>query len=587
MKRFLFPFVGFCMSLVLAACAGGASHDVRPTTPAMERFFGDVRAAYSGDSALETVALMEGTFRLPGNAGFDSSIYRVVDILKSSGYVDEAEAAPGAPLTYRIQRRTMNRPTWEPVTGTLEIVGSEDGSLLDLQTNLNMIAIYSYSTPPDGVEAELVYVGNGTPEQYDSIDVRGKIVLGETHVRRLFSEAVQNRGALGVLSFSMPPYSQPDVNQNSILFSSIRLDSVSQSWGLRLSYAALNRLKSSVDAGPTRVRVKLETRIYEAEELELIADVHGGALPDERFVLSAHVQEPGANDNASGVAVQAEIARVIGNLVREGKYQPARTISMLWGDEISSTYRYIADDPERAAGIRWGVSLDMVGEDTEKTGGVFRIEKMPDPSAIWTRGEEEHTEWWREGMRRPSVDDLTPHYLNDFFMGRCLDQAAVTDWVVGSNPYEGGSDHVPFLRANIPGLLLWHFTDMFYHTDGDRIDKVSPLTMTNVGVSTAVAAMTLTAADGEIARFMISELESATLKRLESEFELSSSAINAGEDREEQILIVQTWLDWYVAALDTAHDIEAGGASQETLDTIAAAKARVISAGEEYLAVLQ
>ena len=29
----------------------------------------------------------------------------------------------------------------------------------------------------------------------------------------------------------------------------------------------------------------------------------------------------------------------------------------------------------------------------EKTGGTFLIEKMPDPSAIWTRGNDKHTEW--------------------------------------------------------------------------------------------------------------------------------------------------------------------------------------------------
>ena len=99
-----------------------------------------------------------------------------------------------------------------------------------------------------------------------------------------------------------------------------------------------------------------------------------------------------------------------------------------------------------------------------------------------------------------SVEDLTPHYLNDFVLGRCLDQAALTGWVVSSNPYEGGSDHVPFLRSGIPGLLLWHFTDAFYHTDGDGIDKVSAETMANVGISTTVTAMTLTSANGETAR---------------------------------------------------------------------------------------
>lgn len=551
--------------------------------PTIDRYFQEVRASYSGDRALEIVAFMEGKFRVPGNSGFDASIARVVEVLDAAGYVDEEEADPEAPLTYRVERRPMEAPTWEPVDGALDLLGTEGEPLLRLSTNLNMIAINSHSTPPGGTEAELVYVGNGSPEEFGNTDLRGKIVFGETSVRRLFAEAVQKRGALGVLSYSMPAYTQPERNPTSIQFSSIPFDPDRESWGIRLSFAVRERLREAMEAGPVRVRVRLQTRIYESEELTLVADVHGRTHPQERFVLSAHVQEPGANDNATGVAAQAEIARVLAALVHDGSFVPARTISMVWGDEITSTRRYVEDDPARSSGILWGVSLDMVGEDTDKTGGTFLIEKMPDPSAIWTRGEEKHTEWWGERRNQLSVDDLTPHYFNDFILGRCLDQAAVTNWVVRTNPFEGGSDHVPFLRAGIPGLLLWHFTDMFYHTDSDRLDKVSPESMANVGVSTTVSAMALASADGEMARFVIREVEAAALGRLATEYELSRAAIAGGEEREEQVLILQTWLDWYQDALRTTHDIEVGGSSPETLAAIDAALTRVREAGEEFL----
>ena len=98
--------------------------------------------------------------------------------------------------------------------------------------------------------------------------------------------------------------------------------------------------------------------------------------------------------------------------------------------------------------------------------------------------------------------------------------------------------------------------------------------------------MTLAAADGETARFIVREVEAAALARLDAEFELSHAAIAAGADRAEQIMILQAWLDWYQDALQTAHDIEVGGASSETLATIEAAVARVTEAGEEYLGVL-
>jgi hypothetical protein len=586
MNRFTVAVFLAVQSFGLAVCAGQESPSQRPTDATIEDYFDEVRALYSGDRALQILAFMDGRFRLPGNSGFDASISRVEEVLAAAGYVDERNAGPRAPLTYRVEHRAMDGPTWEPVKGTLELLGPDGGILLDLPTNLNMIAINSYSTPPEGAEAELVYVGDGWPERFEGIDVRGKIVFGETSVRRLFHEAVQNRGALGVLSYSMPAYTRPEQNRNSIQFSGIALDADRRSWGLRISYAVRERLKQALEVGPARVRVALETRIFDADELTLVADVRGSTHPDERFVLSAHVQEPGANDNASGVVAQAEIARVLAALVSNGDFVPARTISMVWGDEISSTRRYIEDDPARAAGIRWGLSLDMVGEDTDETGGSFLIEKMPDPSAIWTRGKDEHTEWWGEGRRGPSVDDLTPHYLNDFVLGRCLDQAAVTDWVVGTNPYEGGSDHVPFLRAGIPGLLLWHFTDQFYHTDGDRIDKVSARSLANVGVSTAVSAMALTTANGEMARFVVGEVEAAALARLAAEFELSRAAIATGEDTAGQTLILRTWMDWYRDALQATNDIEVGGSSPETLAAIDAAIAAVTEAGQDYLDTL-
>ena len=210
------------------------------------------------------------------------------------------------------------------------------------------------------------------------------------------------------------------------------------------------------------------------------------------------MQESGANDNATGVAALTEVARLFGEGHRTGSFVPHRTISMIWGDEISSTRRYLEDDPAGPQGSVWGLSLDMVGEDTEKTGGTFLIEKMPDPSAVWTRGDDQHTEW---GGRPMTVEQMTPHYFNDFVLNRCLDQAEDSGWVVKTNPYEGGSDHVPFLRADIPGLLFWHFTDQFYHTDGDRLEMVSAETLENASVCAAVSAMALTTADSEMVSF--------------------------------------------------------------------------------------
>ena len=83
-------------------------------------------------------------------------------------------------------------------------------------------------------------------------------------------------------------------------------------------------------------------------------------------------------------------------------------------------------------------------------------------------------------------------FLNDLHLAVALRRARDTGWVVRTNPYEGGSDHTSFTKAGVPALLNWHFTDRYYHTNLDTIDKVSAVTMGHVATvvaTTAVAAL--------------------------------------------------------------------------------------------------
>ncbi|HCL04585.1 MAG TPA: peptidase M28, partial [Chitinophagaceae bacterium] len=349
-----------------------------------------------------------------------------------------------------------------------------------------------------------------------------------------------------------------------------------------LSTQARHRLKAALAKGPVRLRVKVQAKSYLAEDLTIVADINGSEKPDERFVFSAHVQEPGANDNASGVGTLAEMASVAAQLYKNKTVLPQRSISFLWGDEISSTRRYIVEDSVRAKGIKWGMSLDMVGEDTKKTGGTFLIEKMPDPSAVWTRGEEKHTEW---GGRPLPESAIVPHYFNDFMLSRCLDQAATNGWVVKTNPFEGGSDHTPFLNAKIPGLLLWHFTDVFYHTDADRIDKVSAWEMKNVGVSALAAAYTLTANNEKLVHYLIDEYKQSALKRLDIEAALSKTALANGGNKETEIHILEVWAKFYVDALGKMEEIAC--TNMETAQAVSNAQKTVSNKLKEILNYLK
>jgi hypothetical protein len=49
--------------------------------------------------------------------------------------------------------------------------------------------------------------------------------------------------------------------------------------------------------------------------------------------------------------------------------------------------------------------------------------------------------------------------------------------------------------TGVPSLFNWHFTDRYYHTNQDRLDKVSAAEMKNVGVAVATSAWLLASAD--------------------------------------------------------------------------------------------
>lgn len=524
-------------ALLLAGLAGFA----QKTT---DDYFKLTRDGFNAKNAYETTTFVEKYFRVPGNTGFNASIHYVENILKKAGFVEQKQNELEAPLTYRIEKRSLKNNTWEPIDANINIVG-EGQPLISFKTNRNMIPINCGSTPVDGVTAEVVFLSKTSSEDLEKQDLKGKIIFSESHPSRLLAIATKV-GAIGVLGYSMPKYTQPEVHQTSIQFGSMKADS--EVWTLLLSYAAKEKLKVACLKGSTKLKVNIQTKIYPSEELTIVANVRGAVKANERFVFSAHVQEPGANDNASGVGTLAEMARLTAELYQTKKLIPQRTLTFLWGDEIVSTKRYIVEDTSRAKGIMWGMSLDMVGEDTKKTGGSFLIEKMPDPSAIWTRGIDKHTEW---GAGEVSEKNLFPHYFNDFIFDICKAQGKFANWTVNYNPFEGGSDHTPFLQNKIPGLLMWHFTDVFYHTDNDRLDKVSPTEMKNVGISGLTAAYTLISADENTALTTVKQVKSDALIRLKTEFELSKKAITEGKLAADEKHIIEVWSKWYVEALAT------------------------------------
>lgn len=574
-KRKLFKQGIVPIMLCFSFLTGCSQHSKKTTVD----YFELVRPQFTGQLAYETTDFVEDYWRVVGNTGFDKTIYLIADTLKAAGYVIEEEATISDRLIYRIEKRTMNHDTWEPVSASLQIFG-EKKPLLKSETNRNMTYLNSASTSKSGIIAEVIWIKS--IDQLETRSVSGKVIFTEMGARRVSKIAIE-KGALGIISYDNPDYLQPEKNKTSIQFRSLPAEDASEFWGIALSFEAKERLIEHLQKGKTEVMVNIQTKRYPSEELTIVATIKGVKNADERLVFSAHIQEPGANDNATGVGAQLEIAKVAAKLFQEHKIELDRSMTFLWGDEIISTRRYIEEDPERAEGIKWGISLDMVGENTSITGGTFLIEKMPDPSAIWTRGMDKHSEWGGEVL---SLEDMKPHYLNDFILSNFKQQGTFANWKVETNPFEGGSDHTPFIQANIPGLLLWHFTDQFYHTDNDRIDKVSQETLKNVGTAALVSGLELVNSDKITAIELLEQLKRTAINKLTVEFNLSKKILQKNGNLNHEISILDAWEDWYSKSFTTTLDM-VSNTNYDIEREIKKAQEMLLKKKEEFIKNLQ
>ncbi len=133
--------------LVFAPLLFSCTKSDRIHAPIIQPYFEMVDAEFNADQAYKTVSYIEQYFRVVGNEGFNKSIYYVEGILQNQGFVEESLATSNDRLTYRIEHRSLEDPTWEPVDGSVSLNSGE--ALLDFEPNRNMIAINSYSTDGD------------------------------------------------------------------------------------------------------------------------------------------------------------------------------------------------------------------------------------------------------------------------------------------------------------------------------------------------------------------------------------------------------------------------------------------------------
>lgn len=511
----------------------------------------------------DTQVIFESGWRDRGNDAYGSSLAQLRDRLIAAGFSEEG--------TDGVREITLGREiaTWNGRSATLSLLNEDGGEepLLGfgVSSDPNRVALcrFSCATAPGG-EVFRVIVDPGRGD-----DVSGAVVLGPGGARSLSARYVTRGGARGVLSASIAGYNRPEEDDGVIQFGSIAADVKRRSFGFQLSPAVDRRLRAEASVRPVQVRVAIDADFGAPVGAPLLIATVGGTRPELAPVwITAHLDEPGANDNASGCATAIHAAIALRRAIEDGVLaRPARAVVFLIGQEIEGP-RLLLADREGVAGAGGhpfaGISLDMTGEDPAVNGAPFLIERLPDPSAVRLRPPDLHTEW---GTGRTAMQDMVSHAL-DAIAAAALAAVAhdAPDFRASTNPYEGGSDHQPMLDRGIPAVLFWHFTDWTYHTNRDTMDQVSAAELERTGLVTLLTVTELAIGDAEAE----GRARAYVLAQARERFGFETK--NAASDPEDEDLrwAIDAYECWFKAAIESC-----AGLSPEPVNAADAARRAV------------
>lgn len=389
----------------------------------------DLLREFCPQNALELERDLALLHRSTGGQGFVDAIARLQEFV-GTGVVRHY------PHTDTCQGYLMPRP-WNLKGGSLRL---STGEWLVPDLRLAPIGGIFLSGASRGVEhLRIVDVGSGTEGSDYAQPVDGCAVLATGKPAVVYREAIVNRGARCIITDFMPsPDARiartPEEMPDTVNYASFGSESRGEGFGFNVSCHTFRRLQEMVGKEVIEVDAffDADAGTGDLQMLEARVGTPGGRKP---VLLLAHLchPRPGANDNASGVALLAELMRVLGTVPLE------REVVALWMPEFYGTIAWFADQkPDLACAI----DLDMVGEDQAKTGSTLEITATP-----WS----------------------LPSFVPDLMAVNLTSH----DFRLMPTGFTWGSDHAVFDDASIhvPALLINQWPDRYYHSSKDTPDK--------------------------------------------------------------------------------------------------------------------
>ena len=365
--------------------------------------------------------------------------------------------------------------TYQPVIGELWTTTPKSTKIYDIHDIPESLA----STNSNGdISGDLISVGQGTAQDFEAKDVKGKFVLSlaPSGLGAIYNRAVA-AGAIGVVGISaIGPGDRSTDYPDAIVWTTVNAQPNTAAWAV--SPRAARELETMLNRGQ-KVTIRSVTKSEQVPNKQEIvhAEIPGDGSTTQEVAIGGHLFESyikqGANDDNSGCALTLEIGRAYLKLIKEGKLPPPkRTINFQWVQEISGTNAWLNAHPDKQKALIGDLNFDMEGLRLTQSRAYWILHRTPDtfPSYINDIAQSmmeyiaevtrERVRYRRDGYGASQPVE-SPNGSRDAFY-------------IKIDKHYGSSDHVTYMQHGIPAVMFITWPDMWYHSSQDTPDKQDP-----------------------------------------------------------------------------------------------------------------